>query len=347
MKCIVGIESTAHTFGVGVVGVDGEILANVKDSYTTSEGGMIPMEVRAHHKRVSTGVWSLALGEAGVDEGDIECVSFSNAPGLAPCLLEGMSFAKKKARELGIPIVGVNHCVAHLVVGETCGAKDPVMLYASGANTQVIAYEGGKFRVFGETLDLGVGNFIDTIARTMKLGFPGGPKIEELALSFERSQDDDGNVVELLELPYVVKGMDVSFSGIQTKIRNLLDKGEDKGKIAFALQETVFAMLVETSERALAHTGKKELLIGGGVGCNARLQEMCRKMCEDRGCEFFAPEKGLLVDNGAMIGYLGLRMLRGSAVGGRRSAATRDYGSVDILPRERTDEVDTSLWNKE
>ncbi len=346
MKCIVGIESTAHTFGVGVLDMKGKILSNVKDSYTTSEGGMIPMEVRAHHAEVGEKVFRKALKDAGVVEGGIECVAFSNAPGLAPCLLEGMAFAKKLAKRLDVPLIGVNHCVAHLVVGETCGAKDPVMLYASGANTQVIAYEMGKFRVFGETLDLGVGNFIDSVGRTMKLGFPAGPKIEKLAEGY------DG---ELLELPYAVKGMDVSFSGIQTKVRNFISKNYDNvarnsvpsklgtkvpvssGKLAYAMQETVFAMLVEVAERALAHTGKKELLIGGGVGCNSRLQEMCRIMCEERGARVFLPDRSLLVDNGAMIGYLGLKMYKAGL-------GTRDYDKIDIAPRERTDEVICDSW---
>lgn len=323
MKYIVGVESTAHTFGVGVLNGKGEILANVKDSYVTEEGGMIPMEVRAHHARVSDEVFRKALDEAGIGEDDVEGIAFSAAPGLAPCLIEGMEFVKRTAKRLGIPVVGVNHCVAHLVVGETCGAKDPVMLYASGANTQVVAYEGGRFRIFGETLDLGVGNFIDTIARTMGLGFPGGPAIQKLAKKYSG---------ELLELPYVVKGMDVSFSGIQTKIRNFIEKGVDNKELAYALQENVFAMLVEVAERALAHTGKKELLIGGGVGCNVRLQEMCRKMCEERGVKFFCPPMSLLVDNGAMIGYLGRKMFEAGM-------GVMDYDLVDINPRERTDEV--------
>ncbi|MFH0808302.1 MAG: hypothetical protein V1888_01670 [archaeon] len=447
MKCVVGIESTAHTFGVGVVDMKGKILSNVKDSYTTEEGGMIPLEVRAHHVRVGVEVFEKALERAGVCEDDIECVAFSNAPGLAPCLLEGMNFAKGLAERLDVPLVSVNHCVAHLVIGESVGAKDPVMLYTSGANTQVIAFEGNRFRVFGETLDLGVGNFIDTIGRSMGLGFPAGPRIEKLALEYGEKNgtqmnaderglgrinfpkgewrsiidrlNNKGNVVttrvsselgkykvgdilkfedfvlkvanaemfsklkehpylneldekmkneigsykefdvvwlevysekieprtsadfrgqdfpELLELPYSVKGMDVSFSGIQTKIRNLIGK-EDNGKLAFALQETVFAMLVEVSERALAHTGKTELLLGGGVGCNSRLVEMCRKMCEERGCKLFVPDKSLLTDNGAMIGYLGLKMFRAGM-------GTRDYDSVDIAPSERTDEVEV-LW---
>jgi N6-L-threonylcarbamoyladenine synthase len=266
MTIVLGIESTAHTFGVSVVR-DGKILSNIKDSYTTAdgEGGMIPLEVREHHERISDKLFQEALKEAKVKKESIEAIAFSNAPGLAPCLLAGKEFVKKKAEELKVPIVNVNHCIAHLEIGETVGAKDPVMLYASGANTQIIAYEAGKYRVFGETLDLGVGNFIDTVARYMGLGFPGGPKIQKLA------EGGKG----LIDLPYSIKGMDVSFSGIQTKLKKMIDDKVNHNDLAFSLQEHVFAMLVEAAERAVAHTGKKELLLGGGVACNYRLQEIC------------------------------------------------------------------------
>lgn len=325
MKYILGIESTAHTFGVAVLDFNGRILSNVKDVYTTEKGGMIPIEVRKHHEKVAPGLYEKALGEAKVNEKEIVAIAFSNAPGLAPCLLEGMKFSKKIAKKLGIPIVCVNHCIAHLEIGEVTLAKDPVLLYASGANTQIIAYESGKYRVFGETLDLGVGNFIDTIARHLGLGFPGGPKIQKLAEEYENKE-------EIIDLPYSVKGMDVAFSGLQTKIKHLIDKGEDKKKIAYSIQETIFAMLVEVAERALAHTGKKELLLGGGVACNSRLQEMCKKMCEDRAIKFFCPERSLLVDNAGMIGYLGLKMYK-------KGLFERELDKVDIKPRERTDDV--------
>jgi glycoprotease/Kae1 family metallohydrolase len=322
---ILGIETTAHTFGVALIDETGKIVCNVKDAYTTEEGGMIPIEVRKHHQRVSGSLYERALEEAEVKESEIGAIAFSNAPGLAPCLLEGMEFAKKKAKELGVPLVLVNHCIAHLAIGETVGAKDPVMLYASGANTQIIAYEAGKYRVFGETLDLGVGNFIDTLGRNMGLGFPAGPKIQKLAEEYE-------NKDEIIDLPYSIKGMDVAFSGLQTKIRQLIDKGEDLKKICYSMQEVVFAMLVEAAERALAHTGKKELLLGGGVACNSRLQEMCKIMCEERGVKYFCPERPLLIDNAGMIGYLGWKMFKAGL-------GTKDYDSVDIAPRERTDEV--------
>ena len=319
---IIGIESTAHTFGIGIV-KNGKILANVRDAYTTESGGIVPRDAAAHHNKIGVEVYKKALEEAKINEEDIGAIAFSQGPGLAPCLLEGMRFAKELANKLNVPLVGVNHCVAHLEIGKITGAKDPVLLYASGANTQVIAYAGGKYRVFGETLDNGIGNFIDGFARHMGLGFPGGPKIQELASKSEN----------YIELPYAVKGMDVSFSGMQTKLKQLYDKGTKKEDLAFSLQETVFAMLVEAAERALAHLGKKELVIGGGVGCNTRLQEMCEIMCKERGCKFFAPENSLLVDNGTMIAYLGEVMFKAEI-------KEKDLGKVDILPRQRTDDVE-------
>ena len=156
---ILGIESTAHTFGVAVVH-KGKILSNVKNMYTTEKGGIVPIEAAKHHAKVCEEVYNKAIEEAKINEKDIKAIAFSNAPGLAPCLIEGMKFAKKKAKELKVPIIPVNHCIAHLEIGRTTSAKDPVMLYVSGANTQIIAYEAGKYRIFGETLDLGVGNFI-------------------------------------------------------------------------------------------------------------------------------------------------------------------------------------------
>jgi len=326
MVIILGIESTAHTFGIGVV-KDGKILSNVREMYTTEVGGIIPMESAKHHKEIAEDVWKNALEGAEVDEGKINGIAFSQSPGLAPCLIEGMKFAKKKAKELKVCLIPVNHCVAHLEIGRITGAKDPVLLYASGANTQIIAYSAGKYRVFGETLDIGVGNFIDNFARYLGMGFPGGPRVQELAKGGK-----------YIELSYSIKGMDVSFSGILTKLKQMKEKGFSDKDLCFSLQETVFAMLVESAERALAHTGKKELLLGGGVGCNIRLQEMCKIMCEERGCKFFVPSRDLLVDNGAMIAYLGEIMFKkGIKVNGD------DIENLDIDPRERTDDVDV-IW---
>ncbi len=318
---ILGIECTAHTFGIGIVD-KGKILANVKDMYKPADekGGIIPVESAKHHRLVAEKLYLEALKLAGIDEGKIDAIALSHAPGLAPCLLAGLQFAREKAEKLKIDLVPVNHCIAHLEIGRSAGAKDPVLLYASGANTQVIAYASGKYRVFGETLDLGIGNFIDKFARHTGIGFPGGPVIEEKAKSGK-----------YIELPYSIKGMDVSFSGMQTKLQQLYDKGEKIEDLSYSLQETAFAMLVEASERAMAHTGKTELVLGGGVACNLRLQEMCRIMCEERGAEFFCPSKSLLVDNGGMIAFTGEIMFK--------SGIKEKPYKVDIKPRERTDDV--------
>ncbi len=345
MTIILGIESTAHTFGVGVV-KEGKILSNVKRIYTTEKGGIIPMEAAKHHEQNKNKIYFEALSEADVDEKEIDAIAFSQGPGLAPCLLEGMRFAKELSEKLRKPLVPVNHCVAHLEIGKLTRAKDPVMLYASGANTQIIAYESGKYRIFGETLDIGVGNFIDNFARYAGIGFPGGPAIEKLAVIGKN----------YIELPYKVKGMDIALSGILTNLKQKLESRSSKdtqrghenlqagdssepeytlSDLAYSMQETVFAMLVETAERALAHTGKNELLLGGGVACNSRLQEMCKIMCKERGANFFCPDRPLLVDNAAMIAFLGEIMFTSGI-------KEEDLNKIDIKPRQRTDDVEVS-----
>ncbi len=215
MAIILGVESTAHTFGVGIV-KNGKILVNVKDTYTTEKGGIIPIEAARHHEQKKYGVYEEALRQSGTKERDIDAIAFSQGPGLAPCLLVGMRFTKEIAEKLRVPIIPVNHCIAHIEIGRVTGAKDPVMLYASGANTQIIAYAAGKFRIFGETLDVGVGNFIDSFARYAGIGFPGGPRIQEMA--------EKGHA--LIDLPYKVKGMDVAFSGILTNLKQKIESGK-------------------------------------------------------------------------------------------------------------------------
>ena len=330
MTIILGIESTAHTFGIGIV-KDGKILANVRDMYTTEQGGIIPSESAKHHERVFEELYKKAIETSKIKEEDIDAIAFSQGPGLAPCLLVGLRKAKELSLRLNKPIVGVNHCVAHLEVGKITGAKDPVMLYTSGANTQIIAYASGKYRVFGETLDIGVGNFIDNFARYSGIGFPGGPAIEKLAKEGKN----------YIELPYKVKGMDITLSGILTNLKQKVESGKySKEDLAYSLQETVFAMLVETAERALAHTGKKELLLGGGVACNSRLQEMCKIMCEEREekVKFFCPERSLLVDNGAMIAFLGEVMFKAKS----NIFTKENIKDLDINASERTDDIEVN-----
>ncbi|MEK7173057.1 MAG: UGMP family protein, partial [Patescibacteria group bacterium] len=150
MLCL-AIESTAHTFGCGIIDDKGKVYANVIDAYKTETGGIHPSEAKKHHENVKDKVVEDALKNANLKLEDISLISFSQGPGIAPCLIVGMKKAKELASKINVPLVGVNHCIAHLEVGKLITrAKDPVLLYASGANTQVIAYDGGKYRVFGE-----------------------------------------------------------------------------------------------------------------------------------------------------------------------------------------------------
>ena len=233
--------------------------------------------------------------------------------------------ARSLALSLNVPLIGVNHCVAHVEIGRyASGFDDPIVLYASGANTQVLGYLNNRYRIFGETLDIGIGNAIDKFARSKGMTHPGGPQIENLAKK--------GSYIPL---PYTVKGMDLAFSGLISAAKDSDAPIED---VCFSLQETAFAMCVEVTERALAQTGKNEVILVGGVGANKRLQEMLRQMCEDRGAEFAVPEMKYLGDNGAMIAYTGRLMMEHNGI--------ISVGESRVNPSFRADQV-LVTWRRE
>ncbi len=328
MNLCLGIESTAHTFGIAIVTFDGKVLANVKDAVSLTSGGMIPSEVAQHHVAIKEKMLGEVFSKAGVRMKDITLIAYSRGPGLAPCLRVGRDFAKQLAQEHHKPLIGVNHCIAHLTIGDFfAGSTDPVYVYVSGVNTQIVALAAGVMRVFGETLDIGLGNALDKFGREAGLGFPAGPKIEERAKK--------GSYVEL---PYSVKGMDVSFSGMITKATQLLKKGELVENMCYSLQETCFAMLVEVTERALAHTGKQEVVLIGGVAANQRLCEMMKIMCEARNTKFYPVPIQYSGDQGAMIAWQGI--LEWNA------EQRNDVELAEIYPYERTDDIHVT-WRKE
>ncbi|ADC66356.1 metalloendopeptidase, glycoprotease family [Ferroglobus placidus DSM 10642] len=315
-----GIEGTAWNLSVGVVN-EREVLVLENSPYIPSSGGIHPREAAQHHSEEIGNVLKRVFSKISPDK--IDLVAFSQGPGLGPCLRIVATAARTLALKLGKPLVGVNHCLAHVEVGKwTTKAKNPVAVYVSGGNTQIIARRGKRYRVFGETLDIGLGNAIDKLARYMGLPHPGGPKIEELAKKGSK----------YLKLPYVVKGMDLSFSGVVTAAQKYYDAGERKEDIAYSFQETTFSMVAEVSERAMAFLELDELLLVGGVGANKRLQEILGIMCEDRGAKFYAPPKELMGDNGAMIAYTGLLMYK-------HGYETKIEDSM-VLPNFRIDEVE-------
>ncbi len=297
-----GLESTADDFSVGILSFKGDILANEASMFMPETGGIHPREAARHHAEVAGKVLSEALRKAGIQQREIKIIAFSQGPGLGPCLRTGATAARALACYLQVPLVGVNHCVAHIEIGKLItGAKDPLTLYVSGGNTIVAAFEAGRYRVFGETLDISVGNCLDVFAREaglrQKIGEPLGALVEKLAA---RSQN-------FVSLPYTVKGMDLSFSGLLSAAIELLNsKKYSVEDLCFSLQEVVFSMLAEVTERALAHTEKPEVLLTGGVAANRRLQSMLEALANEHNAKFGVVPKQYALDNGVMIAWTGI-----------------------------------------
>ncbi len=331
-KLCLGIESTAHTFSVGILDFNGNVYSLINDIFVPDKGGLHPALVREQHLNNFMKIINRALLEANISIKDINLMAFSQSPGLGSVLKIGAMVARMLSQLLNIPIVGVNHCVAHIEIGRLlCHIEDPLVLYVSGGNTIVSAYESSRYQIFGETLDLAIGNMIDSFARDAGLQHPGGPKIEKMALESNK---------DYLPLPYVVKGMNLSFSGLYTAAKYLLqseeyDKKYNLGDIAYSLQETAFGMLTEVTERALAHTEKKEVLLTGGVAANKRLQSMIEYISKEHDARFEVVPLRYAGDNGAMIGWTGI--LRYQAEGGHEISETI------IKPKERMDQI-TIPW---
>jgi N6-L-threonylcarbamoyladenine synthase/protein kinase Bud32 len=326
---VLGIEGTAWAASAAVYDAeadpDAEAVFIETDAYEPESGGIHPREAAEHMRGAIPDVVGRAMAEARErhdDEGPpVDAVAFSRGPGLGPCLRIVATAARALAGTLGVPLVGVNHMIAHLEIGRhRSGFDAPVCLNASGANAHLLGFRDGRYRVLGETMDTGVGNAIDKFTRHLGWTHPGGPKVERAAAKGE-----------YVELPYVVKGMDFSFSGITSAAKEAYDDGVPVEDVCFSLQETVFAMLAEVAERALSLTDADELVLGGGVGQNERLRGMLGEMCEARGARFFAPEARFLRDNAGMIAVLGAEMYR--------AGDTIDVEDSRVLPDFRPDEV--------
>ncbi len=324
----IGIEGTAEKTGVGIVDSEGKILASAGKALIPQCGGIHPREAAEHHAANIVPLIKMALNESNLFLEDIDLIAFSKGPGLGPALRTVATASRTLALKLNKPIIGVNHCIGHVEIGKlTTGATDPITLYVSGGNTQIIAYESGKYRIFGETLDIAMGNCLDQFSRTVGLGHPGGPMIEKMAKNAEK----------YLKLPYTVKGMDLSFSGLLTSAIRKYQSGESIEDVCYSLQETAFSMLVEVTERAISHTHKKEVLLCGGVAANTRLREMLSSMSEEHYTDLFIPPIKYCGDNGAMIAWMGQLMHKHGQLSG--------ISETGVVQKYRTDKVDVP-WMK-
>ncbi|KAG5346523.1 OSGEP threonylcarbamoyltransferase, partial [Acromyrmex charruanus] len=334
MVIAIGFEGSANKLGVGIIR-DQHILSNVRHTYVTPPGeGFLPRETAQHHRKYVLEVLQEALDDAKISLKDVDVICYTKGPGMGAPLTVTALVARTVAQLYNKPIVAVNHCIGHIEMGRLiAGTENPTVLYVSGGNTQIIAYSQQRYRIFGETIDIAVGNCLDRFARLLKLSNNPSPgyNIEQLA----KKQ-------KLVLLPYVVKGMDVSFSGILSYMEEHLSKWLDTKAftpedLCFSLQETVFAMLIEVTERAMAHVGSNEVLIVGGVGCNERLQQMMNIMCEERNATLYATDERFCIDNGVMIAVAGLLQYK--------SKGGTPWMQTTCAQRYRTDDVYVS-WRK-
>ncbi|MEN2974220.1 MAG: KEOPS complex N(6)-L-threonylcarbamoyladenine synthase Kae1 [Candidatus Caldarchaeales archaeon] len=323
---VLGIESTAHTFGVGVATASGRILANIYEVYSPRSGGIHPREAAQHHTLVAPDTIRRAIEYSNISPSQISGVAFSSGPGMGPCLRVGATVARTLSLKLKVPLIAVNHGVAHIEIGRlTTGCRDPVVLYVAGGNTLITAYRDGKYRIFGETLDIAAGNCLDVFGLKTGIGPMPNPEI--------RARDGE----KLYPLPYRVKGMDVSFSGILTAALRLVKDGVRLEDVCYSLIETVYSMLTEVTERALAFTEKREVLIVGGLSRSVRLKEMMNEMVKIHDAKSFHVPEEYAGDNGAMIAWTGaLQLLTGQVVSIEESK---------VRPRYRIDEVDIKWFH--
>lgn len=297
MICL-GIESTAHTFSCALVQKNkknGKILSDVRKIYRPPEGqGIHPREASRHHIENSSQVLLECLKSANLKISDIDIISYAAGPGLGPCLRVAGVIARTISSYYKIPIYPVNHAIGHIELGKLLtGAKDPLVLLVSGGHTVLVALKQKKWRIFGETLDTTLGQMLDQFGRSLGFASPCGKKIEELALESNH----------YISLPYVVKGNDVSFSGLLSAAKKI---SQNQNDACYSLQETAFAMIGEATERALSFTEKKELLIVGGVSANKRLSEILKKICQRQKCKFFVSPIEYAGDCGSQIAWTGL-----------------------------------------
>lgn len=299
-------------------------MGQVGKTYVPPAGrGIHPREAAEHHAKAAPQLFRKLIEEFNVSLGDVEAVAYSAGPGLGPALRVGAVFARALAIKLGVPLVPVHHGVAHVEIARyATGSCDPLVLLISGGHTVVAGFSDGRYRVFGETLDVAIGNAIDMFAREVGLGFPGVPAVEKCAEAAE----------ELVAFPMPIVGQDLSYAGLTTYALQLVKRGIPLPVVCRSLVETAYYMLAEVTERALAFTKKRELVVAGGVARSRRLREILYEVGREHGAEVkFVPDE-YAGDNGAMIaltGYYAYR--RGIAV---------EPGESFVRQRWRLDTVD-------
>ena len=300
-------------------------------------GGVVPELASRDHIRRVLPLLDESLAQSGLALKDIDAVAYTQGPGLAGALLVGSAFAKSLAQGLNLPSIGVHHLEGHLLsplLGETAPQFPFIALLVSGGHTQLMKVSGvGRYELLGETLDDAAGEAFDKTAKLLGLDYPGGAAISKLAEKGRPGQFD-------LPKPMLHSGdLDFSFSGLKTAVLNQVKKFQEKNitdatevaqfhaDLARAFVESLVAVLVSKSEKALKQTGYKHLVLAGGVGANLQLRAALNEKATKNGFEVHYPPLDLCTDNGVMIAFAGALRLLAPNNGSTTS------GAFDIKPR--------------
>lgn len=303
------IESSCDETSVAVLAEGRSVLSNIISSQIqvhTAFGGVVPEIASRHHLQNMNRVIDKALREAKVTLDNIDLLGVTNGPGLVGALLMGVSSAKGIAFAKDIPMVGVNHMHGHISANfiECPNLEPPFMsLIVSGGHTNIVEVTGyNRFKVMGSTRDDAVGEAYDKVARVIGLGYPGGPKIDKIAVN--------GNPEAIhFKRVFLEKGsFDFSFSGLKTAVLNYLNTERQAGRdinsadVAASFQQAVLDVVVTKAVDAAVSMKQNKLAVAGGVAANSKLRQMLAESCADKGVTLYVPSPVLCTDNAAMIG---------------------------------------------
>ena len=336
---ILGIETSCDETGVAVYDPRRGLLAEALFSQIEIHkpfGGVVPeLASRDHAARLAPMIRDV-LGKAELDVADLAAIAYTGGPGLIGALMVGGSLAASMGLALGIPALPVHHMEAHLLAAmlEDSSPEFPFLaLLVSGGHSQLVHARGhGDYVTLGATLDDAAGEAFDKVARLLELPYPGGPALAALAENGDPAAFD-------LPRPLKNKGLDLSFSGLKTAVRLLVEKhgnGADglpealRADVAASFQAAVVDTLANKCQLAIEATGLERLVIAGGVGANRSLRDRLKALADQHGFRVYYPRPSLCTDNGAMIAYAGWRRL-GEAPRGTPQIVARPRWPLDDL----------------
>ena len=301
---VLGIESSCDETAISVIKNGRKILSNVINTQIpihTMYGGVVPEIASRNHIDNISEVMKQAMKKARKTLDDIDVIACTYGPGLVGALLVGLSYGKALSFALNKPLVGTNHIEGHIAANYiTHEDLEPPFLCVmmSGGNTQIVHVKTyTEFEVLGKTKDDAIGEAFDKVARVVGLGYPGGPKIDEMAKMGEPN----------IELPKThMEGLDFSFSGIKTAIINLHHKNPNinKENLCASFEKAVTEMLMEKVKQAIDITKMNKIALAGGVSANTYIRTEFEKL-QDTGIKVYMPDLKLCTDNAAMIASAG------------------------------------------